>query len=100
MNVKILRFDPDKDTAPYFDQFSVPTTPVWTVMDVLDYITERLDSTVAYYRHSACDHGICARCALKVNGKPTLACTCQVGDGEELILEPRAGQVIRDLVVR
>lgn len=78
--------------------FEVPTAPHWTVMQVLDYIAENRDSTLAYYRHSACCHGICGRCALKVNGKVGLACATEVGDAAELKLEPKNEKVLRDLV--
>ena len=98
MTVKALRYDPDSGVAPGFQSFEVPSDPDWTVMDILDYISLHLDSSLAYFRHSACDHGVCARCGLKVNGKPVLACTHTAGDASELILEPRNDKVVRDLV--
>lgn len=100
MTVKVFRFDPDVDKDARFQEFRVPAAADWTAMDVLDYIAANDDSTVAYFRHSACDHGICGRCVLKVNGKNMLACTAQVGDAEELVLEPKSGSIIRDLVTR
>ncbi|MDR1212396.1 MAG: hypothetical protein LBK40_09225 [Spirochaetaceae bacterium] len=72
-----------------------------SVMQVLDYIYEKLDHSLAYYRHSACCQGICGRCAVKLNGKNTLACTAKVEpEAERLLLEPAGKNVIRDLVVR
>jgi succinate dehydrogenase / fumarate reductase, iron-sulfur subunit len=99
MRINVNRYDPDINQKASFDSFDVPAKEDWTVMDVLDYIAEHLDSTIAYYRHSACDHGVCGRCALKVNGKPALACTREVGNDSELTLEPKTGDVVRDLVV-
>ena len=99
MLIKVYRYDPDSGQQPFFQEFDVPAKPDWSVMDVLDYIAVHFDSSLAYFRHSACDHGICGRCTLKVNGKAALACTCQVGDSTELKLEPKNDKVVRDLVV-
>jgi len=99
MKIKVYRNDPDMGEAPHYDNFDVPAKADWSVMDVLDYIAEHFDSSLGYYRHSACDHGICGRCTLKVNGKATLACTCEVGTADEMTLDPRAGTIVRDLVV-
>lgn len=72
-----------------------------TVMQALDYIYERLDHTLAYYRHSACGQGICGRCVVKANGKNILACTEKVEPGTEfLLLEPAGKKAVRDLVVK
>lgn len=99
MKIKVYRFDPDTGKEPYYETFEVPAQADWSVMDALDYIAEYFDSSLTYYRHSACDHGVCGRCGLKVNGKAALACVCAVGEEEEIILEPKVGDVIRDLVV-
>ncbi len=102
MNVQIDRYDPDSGRS-WVDTFQVLETDRcrMTVMDVLEYITLHLDPTVAYYRHSVCDHGICGRCALQVNGKAALACLAVANDYESLHLSPAAGRaVVRDLVTR
>lgn len=93
MNVRIKRSDVTSQSV-----FNVPTDDTWTVMDVLDYIALNFDPSIAYYKHSACNQGICARCALKINGKVGLACTTRA-TGSFLLLEPRVGKVVRDLVV-
>jgi succinate dehydrogenase/fumarate reductase-like Fe-S protein len=77
--------------------------PEWdttiTVMQALDYIYQRLDHTLAYYRHSACCQGICGRCVVKVNGKNALACTEKIEPGTAaLFLEPAGKRALRDLV--
>jgi succinate dehydrogenase / fumarate reductase iron-sulfur subunit len=100
VTVKVKRFDPAVDEAAHFEEFSVPVPKddKWTVMDVLDYIHENLDSSVAYFRHSICDRGICARCATRVNGRPELICQFLSPTEGELVLEPVKKNVIRDLV--
>jgi succinate dehydrogenase/fumarate reductase-like Fe-S protein len=101
MHIKVYRKDPENDSTGHYDVFNVPysETDIVTVMDVLDYISLYHDGSLAYYKHSACDHGICGRCGLRVNGNAVLACTA-VADAPFLLLEPlRDKDVIRDLVV-
>ncbi len=99
MEIKLYRFDPAADAESHFDSFDVPVKQNWTVMDVLDYISENLDSTIAYFKHGACDHGICGRCALRVNGKVKLACSTEIAEEEVLEIMPMNNNVLRDLVV-
>ncbi|MCI5705617.1 MAG: 2Fe-2S iron-sulfur cluster-binding protein [Pseudoflavonifractor sp.] len=102
MIVLIDRYDPDS-TRNWTDTFDVPETEHrrMTVMDVLEYITLHLDPTVAYYHHSVCDHGICGRCTLRVNGKTCLACLTVANDYPQLHLSPAPGRTaVRDLVTR
>lgn len=98
MRVRILRQDPSVNQEAHFQEYEVPVQADWTVMDVLDHIFQHLDPSLAYFRHSICDHGICARCAMKVNGKAALACVTIVGAFPELTLEPCSSRVVRDLV--
>lgn len=100
MKIKLYRFNPITDSESRFDSYDVPAASNWTVMDVLDYISENLDSTIAYFKHGACDHGICGRCALRVNGIARLACSTEVAEEETLEITPMNENVIRDLVVK
>jgi succinate dehydrogenase/fumarate reductase-like Fe-S protein len=99
MLVKILRFDPARDSSPAIQDYEVPvpTGEGWTIEDLLDFIAERLDPSLAYYRHSLCRQGICGRCAVRANGVAVLACS-HPAEGEELLLEPAGVRVVRDLV--
>jgi len=99
MLVTIKRYDPDGDRA-WTQEYEVDTTHrSMTVMDVLEYIETKLDHTLAYYKHSICNHGICARCTLSVNGKVKLACTELANDYDALELAPAPNRpVVRDLV--
>lgn len=101
MNVKIFRFDPSVDAQPHYDTFSADVTAEknMTIMALLEYIAEHFDSSLSFYSHSACRHGICGRCAVKCNGKACLACTT-VLTGEDITLDPMRGDVVKDLVVR
>ena len=98
---KVSRFDPSVDRTEYFEEFEIPIPPEakWTALDVLDYIHFHLDSSLSYYRHSACNRGICSECIARINGEPGLVCEYIVPAEGELVLEPAPGKrVVKDLV--
>jgi len=71
-----------------------------TVMDILDYIYNNLDHSLAYFKHSSCNQAICGRCLVKLDGKPVLACAKIVDSDAEIIkLSPASSNVIKDLVI-
>lgn len=96
--VKIFRFDPSVDVKPYFSTYEVPFSEGMSAMNVLDYIYQNLDPSLAYYDHAGCALGICGRCTGKINGKAGLFCQTLVeGDVQ---LEPlSSAAVVKDLVV-
>lgn len=97
IKAKVFRFNPDQDQEPYFQKYDVPWEENMTAMDVLDYIYQHLDGTLAYYDHAACKLGICARCLGRVNGRPGLLCQADVS--ADMTIEPPSGKtIIRDLV--
>ena len=100
MKVKISRFNPEEQRA-WVQEYEVDTSACsMTVMDVLEYIGNYLDHSLAYYKHSVCNHGICGRCSVRVNGKTKLACIERVDGYESLELEPASNRkVVRDLVI-
>ncbi len=97
MKVLVSRSEKDKG----FDEYEVAVSNNdTTVMDILDHIYQNLDQTLAYYKHSTCNQGICGRCGVKLNGKNVLACTAKVDSTLDTItLEPRSTKIVRDLVV-
>lgn len=101
MTVEIQRYDPDSGKK-WVQSYEVDTSArSMTIMDVLDYICDHLDPTLAYYKHSVCNHGICCRCSLNVNGKTRLACTELADAYESLHLAPVPSRpCVRDLIVR
>ena len=84
--VKLFKFDPAVDTEPRYDEFKVPYQGR-TVLDVLRYIYENLDSTFAY--RCACTTGFCRACVVSVNGRPALA--CMKSADKDMKLHPRPG---------
>jgi succinate dehydrogenase/fumarate reductase iron-sulfur protein len=95
--VNVLRFDPTVDEDPYYQAYDVPVVEDQSVLDVLDYIHDNLDGSLAYYGHAACHQGVCRRCLVIVNGKPSLACQTKV-TGNLTLEPPDKLSVVRDLV--
>lgn len=76
--------------------YEVPIEEGMTVLGVLDYIYENIDSSLAYYQ--SCRNGRCQGCWVAVNGKAVLSCKAIATDGMKISsLEKFA--LIRDLVV-
>lgn len=97
ISARVFRFDPSIDTDSRYEEYEVPFEEGMSAMDVLDYIYQNLDSTLAYYDHAACSLGICARCTGRVNGKAGLF--CQVPVQGDVILDPiNSGRILKDLV--
>ncbi len=82
-----------------FDEFCVPTQDSQTVLDVVSWIQQYADPTLAY--RYACRVGMCGSCAMMVNGKPRWTCRTHVQkvlDDNRITIEPlRNLPVIRDL---
>ena len=97
INVKIRRLTPSVARGPRYQVYEVPLVKGFSVMNVLDYIYEELDGTLAYSSHEACLRGVCGRCMMIINGKAGLACRTLVR--RDLTLEPPPNvRVVKDLV--
>jgi succinate dehydrogenase / fumarate reductase iron-sulfur subunit len=100
INVKILRYNPEKDGKPHWQRYEVEIASDSTILDILNEIHWRLDGTLAYRR--SCRSAICGSCAMKVNGSNILACETPLHrfKGKPLKIEPLPGfRIIKDLVV-
>ncbi len=94
----VQRYNPDKDDAPYFQEFNVDYEPGMTVLDALLFIQDRFDSSLAF--RWECRGGQCGSCAVKVNGTARIACRTKVDPDHPLRLEPMEKMpIIKDLVV-
>ncbi len=99
----VFRFNSETDYLPHYDKIEMEVGSGEVVLDVLNRIKWEHDGSFSYRR--SCRHGICGSCAVKVNGKATLACKDRVEDlvelfGEELTIEPQnKGRVIKDMVI-
>ncbi|MCR9097667.1 MAG: succinate dehydrogenase iron-sulfur subunit [bacterium] len=97
--IVISRFDPDKDEAPYTQEYQVPCDPSWKVLDAVNFIKDELDSTVSH--RWSCRMAVCGSCGMMVNGEPKLTCKTALDEyGDRVEIEPLANfPVVRDLVV-
>jgi fumarate reductase (CoM/CoB) subunit B len=96
IHVRLFRFDPEADQTPRHEEYDVPEVPGMRVLDVLDYIHERLAVDIAY--RWLCGVKRCGTCAVTVNGSPALACWEPAQP--EMTIEPLRGlPVVRDLVI-
>lgn len=94
--VRVFRYDPSQDQEPHYEFFEVPLENGMVVLDVLRYIYENLDGSLAF--EHGCRYGRCGLCAVKLNGEPRLA--CQTIAEPQMIIEPLSNfPVVRDLVV-
>ncbi|MCD6161828.1 MAG: succinate dehydrogenase iron-sulfur subunit [candidate division Zixibacteria bacterium] len=74
----IRRYNPEVDSKPYWQEFSVDVEPGMTVLDGLHQIQETQDATLSL-RYS-CRMGVCGSCGMLLNGRPSLACNTQILD--------------------
>jgi succinate dehydrogenase/fumarate reductase iron-sulfur protein len=99
--LKVFRFDPEKDQAPYFRTYEVDLDPSTTILDTLKAIVAKIDSTIAL-RYS-CREAVCGSCGMLINGAPNLACRVLLkhfDPAEEITVEPMANlEILKDLVV-
>ena len=99
MKLSIYRYDPDKDAAPYMQDYDVPLEPTdHKLLDALIRLKAQ-DDSFAFRR--SCREGVCGSDAMNVNGKNGLACLLDVHElSEPVVLRPLPGlPVIRDLIV-
>ncbi len=99
MKLSIYRYDPDKDAAPYMQDFDVPLEPSdRKLLDVLVRLKAQDDS---FSFRRSCREGVCGSDAMNINGKNGLACLTDMNEvSEPVVLRPLPGlPVIRDLIV-
>lgn len=102
MQVSVYRYDPDKDEAPYMQDydFLVPEEKDLMVLDILDQL-KVIDPTLSYRK--SCREGVCGSDGINMNKSNGLACITplsRVINKGKLVLRPLPGlPIIRDLVV-
>jgi succinate dehydrogenase / fumarate reductase, iron-sulfur subunit len=100
---KVFRFNADEDYLPYYKEYKMEVTSEEVVLDILNRIKWEMDGSFSYRR--SCRHGICGACAIKVNGRATLACKENMHNmtalfGDEITLEPLSiKRAIKDMVI-
>ena len=101
MNVqlRILRYDPERDRAPHWEEYRLEAKPMDRVLDLLHTVKWHQDGTLTFRR--SCAHGVCGSDAMLINGRNRLACKVRVDQmGRKISVAPLPGlAVIKDLVV-
>jgi succinate dehydrogenase iron-sulfur subunit len=99
VQLRILRFDPDRDTAAHWEEYVVPAEPSDRVLDLLHQVKWYQDGSLTFRR--SCAHGVCGSDAMLINGRNRLACEYLVKDaGQRITVEPvRGSPVVKDLLI-
>ncbi len=103
LKFKVFRFNKETDYLPHYDVFEMNVSKDELILDVMNRIKWEHDGSFSYRR--SCRHGICGSCAVKINGKATLACKDRVFDlvdifGKELVIEPQdIKRAYKDMVI-
>ena len=101
VSFRVFRFNPESDTTPHYDVFTVEASTNDRVLDCLNRIRWEQDSSLAF--RMSCAHGICGSDGLTLNGSSALACQKLVKDydySKEILVEPlKFFPVVKDLIV-
>jgi succinate dehydrogenase / fumarate reductase iron-sulfur subunit len=103
ITLKVKRYDPDSEKT-WVQDYHLAAGRVLRFTDLFRKVNNEIDPTLAW--NSSCEHAQCGTCAVKVNGKPLLACELLVENAVAHFrttvfrVEPiTVASVVRDLVV-
>ena len=97
MKVKVQKYDPSVDEAPYMKEYEVEYHENMTVLEALVKINDEQEPLVFDY---SCRGRTCGRCAMTLNGTPCLACVTLVNEKGKNEVTPLPGfPIVRDLIV-
>jgi len=103
VTIKAFRFNAETDYLPYYKNYEMKVGEDDLILDLLNRIKWEHDGSFSYRR--SCRHGICGACAIKVNGKPVLACKQNAMDllelfNDELVFEPQSQKrAVKDMII-
>ena len=101
VTLKIRRFDPERDTEPHWETYSVTCLGTDRLLDALHKVKWEQDGSLTFRR--SCAHGVCGSDAMRINGRNRLACKTLVKDlapGAPITVEAIKGLPLeKDLVV-
>jgi succinate dehydrogenase / fumarate reductase iron-sulfur subunit len=99
VQLRILRFDPERDALPHWEEYALAADPSDRVLDLLHQVKWYQDGTLTFRR--SCAHGVCGSDAMLINGRNRLACEYLVKDaGRNISVEPVPGsRVVKDLLI-
>ena len=98
IQLEVLRYNPETDSEPRYQTYSVPCMNEWVVLDALNYVKEHLYPTLSY--RWSCHMAVCGSCGMMINGEPKLACKAFIHEyTDQIRVDPMANFPIeRDLV--
>ena len=70
--LEVLRYNPERDSEPRFQSYTVPYRDEWVVLDALTHIKDQLDATLSF--RWSCHMAVCGSCGIMINGEPKLGC--------------------------
>lgn len=100
ITLRVTRYQPETDSEPHLQDYEVPLSKDWTVLDGLNHVKNNLDPSLTY--RWSCRMGVCGSCGMNVEGSPRLTCGTFLSDFAPgpVTVEPLANfPVVRDLVV-
>lgn len=100
ITLQVLRYRPDREDAPYLQDFEVPWRTETSVLDALTWVKDNLEPSLTF--RWSCRMAICGSCGFMLNGEPKLGCESFVRHYAPgpLRIEPLANHAVeRDLVV-
>src|SRR5574340_1009261 len=99
VNLKIRRFNPEKDKEPWWGEYTIEAEPTDRLLDALNHVKWHIDGTLTYRR--SCAHGVCGSDAMRINGANALACKVLLKNlGARITSEPLPGlRVFKDWLV-
>ena len=72
IEIRVLRYHPQRDERPAWQSYTVPFTDDMSVLQGLLHIKDEIDGTLSF--RWSCRMAICGSCGMMINGKPRLAC--------------------------
>lgn len=103
VTIKAFRFNAETDYLPSYKSYTMEVGKDELILDLMNRIKWEHDGSFSYRR--SCRHGICGACAIKVNGRATLACKQNAIElldlfDNELVLEPSSTKrAIKDMII-
>ena len=103
ITLNVQRFNPDRDQAPYYQEYTVDAGPNDRLLDALMQVKRFQDGSLGFRK--SCAHGVCGSDAMRINGEDGLACKTLIKEvaekeGDTVTVEPLQHlPVQRDLIV-
>ncbi|BAQ66900.1 succinate dehydrogenase/fumarate reductase iron-sulfur subunit [Geminocystis sp. NIES-3709] len=94
VSFKILR--QNNNLSPQFQSYTLDVNPSNTILECLNRIKWELDGSLTYRKN--CRNTICGSCAMKINGRSSLACKENIV-GELKKINPYGGEFIPEIVI-